>query len=76
MSPFSEFIINYDEEYSREYLWRIMRAAVTGEFGSFSRKERSNLVSFYEALDGLLSDVYKLSKAAEEPQKEEGGPAG
>lgn len=69
MSPFSEFLINYDEEYSREFLWRILRSAVTGEFSSFSKKERSNLLSFYEALDGLLSDVYKYAKSVEESRK-------
>ncbi|PWG79292.1 hypothetical protein [Pararcticibacter amylolyticus] len=72
MTPFSEFILNYDEIYSREYLWKIVRCAVTGEFGSLSRKQRSELMIFYENLDTLLSDIYKYTSEAEKSQQEGG----
>ncbi|PWG81190.1 hypothetical protein [Pararcticibacter amylolyticus] len=72
MTPFSEFILNYDETYSREYLWTLVRCAVTGEFGSLSRKQRSELMIFYENLDTLLSDIYKYTSEAEKSRKEGG----
>ncbi|PWG81918.1 hypothetical protein [Pararcticibacter amylolyticus] len=62
MRPLDEFLINYDEEGSRTYLWKLAKSAVTGEFGSLPRRERTDLMYFYEQLDGLLADIYKHRK--------------
>ncbi|WP_146198845.1 hypothetical protein [Pararcticibacter amylolyticus] len=75
MRPLDEFLINYDEEGSRAYLWKIMRSAVTGEFGSLPRRERTDMMYFYEQLDGLLADIYKHREETPESRTEGSGDA-
>lgn len=55
---------DYSEQESKELLRKLMRCAVTGEFIHLSVKERCDLVSFYERLNLLLSEIYHPTQTA------------
>lgn len=64
MFPSNPLEIDYSEQESKDLLRKLMRCAVTGEFIHLSVKERSDLASFYEWLNVLLSEIYNPNQTA------------
>jgi len=42
---------------ARWYLWEMFKVMVTGSYGGLDAREQSNLVYFYERLEGLINAV-------------------
>jgi hypothetical protein len=53
------FFASYNIDEAHEYLWQLFKLSVAGNAGLLNKKERNNVVSFYENLQDLLMKLGK-----------------
>ncbi|KAA8482405.1 hypothetical protein BDE36_3493 [Arcticibacter tournemirensis] len=54
----ADFVSAYSQEESKALLWLLLKCSISGNLLTLNSTERQNLLTFYEHLDGLLSEVY------------------
>lgn len=56
-SPMDEFFCDYSSEEAKKILWVWLKATVNENFSSLPKRERSNLIYFYEILVKFIENM-------------------